>query len=345
MGITSNKKISFFATYFTLWFFWGVVHYFLLKSFQILPYSALIDSIISNSIISVLCIGVYFVFQFYLPTKKNTYYIFLISLVVVGFWYMLSEYLIKKNLNEFDELYLIYVHSFYKIKILISWLLILMTVILLWMRQNTIEQNHDNNRLNEIIKTQKEAELDSLKQQLQPHFLFNSLNSINALTAIEPNKARLMIQQLSDYLRSTLKNKENNLVDLKEEIKSIELYLEIEKVRFGNRLTTNLKMDEVCLDKKIPHQLLQPLIENAIKYGLYQTLGEVNIKIEAGLINDDLYIEVSNPFDNESQNQFKGEGFGLNSLKRRLYLLYNRMDLLKTEVDAQLFKAKIIIPQ
>jgi len=90
MGITSNKNSSFFATYFTLWFLWGVIHYFLLISFQIMPYSALIDSLISNSIISILCIGVYVFFQFYLPTKKNTYYIFLVSLLLVGFWYMIN---------------------------------------------------------------------------------------------------------------------------------------------------------------------------------------------------------------------------------------------------------------
>lgn len=345
MGIESKKQISFIFTYFILWIVWATVHYFLLISYHVFPHTALMDSVINNLIISVYCLCVFVLFQFYLPTKKNTYYLALISIVISILWYFTSEYLLEMNYFRDDRVYINHINSFFQIRVLVSFLLILMTVLVLWMRQFSIEQNHDNKRLNEIIKTQKEAELESLKQQLQPHFLFNSLNSINALTAIEPNKARMMIQQLSDYLRSTLKNKENNLIDLEQEINNIKLYLEIEKVRFGNRLYTELKIDENTFNKKIPHQLLQPLIENAIKYGLYQTLGDVNIKILAKTINNELSVEVSNPFDKDSQSEMKGVGFGLNSLKRRLYLLYNRMDLLNTEIDGNVFKATIKIPQ
>lgn len=208
------------------------------------------------------------------------------------------------------------------------------------------EQQENEQRKEEAEKIAKDAELLKLRQQLQPHFLFNSLNSISALAGSQPEKARHMIQQLSDFLRGTLKKEEHQLVSLREEIHHLQLYLDIEKVRFGHRLQTVLEIDEKAADMLIPVLLLQPVVENAIKFGLYDTTEEVLIRIIATTKDDQLLeIMIQNPFDPLTSVHTHGTGFGLASIARRLYLMYARQDLIRTEKQEQLFSTYIIIPQ
>lgn len=191
----------------------------------------------------------------------------------------------------------------------------------------------------------KQAELSRLRQQLQPHFLFNSLNSINSLLITEPQKARQMILNLSDFLRSTLKEDENKTIPFQEEIQVLRLYLEIEKVRFGHRLTINFNIGEEALNCTIPPLLLQPVLENAIKFGLYNVLEDVVINLTAKLEQSDLKITITNPFVAKEQNQNKGEGFGLGIIQKRLMLLYHRTDLMKIEKTEKQFSTTLLIPQ
>jgi len=214
---------------------------------------------------------------------------------------------------------------------------------LLWYSQQ--EQKESESRKREIEKLAKEAELFKLRHQLQPHFLFNSLNSISALTGSNPDKARHMVQQLSDFLRGTLKNDEQQWNNLEEELKYLQLYLDIEKVRFGHRLKTEIIYNDEILTLKIPALILQPVVENAIKFGLYDTTGEVLIKIEATKESNNLKIMVQNPFDPETSQPLKGTGFGLSSIRRRLFLLFARNDLLSTKKDDEHFMTTIIVPQ
>jgi LytS/YehU family sensor histidine kinase len=214
---------------------------------------------------------------------------------------------------------------------------------LLWYSQQ--EQKELDARKSETENLYREAELFKLRQQLQPHFLFNSLNSISALTRSQPEKARHMIQQLSDFLRGTIRKEGQTWNTLKEEVQYLQLYLEIEKVRFGYRLQTALQLDENALDLKIPAMLLQPVVENAIKFGLYDTTGDVLITMEAIIENNNLKITIQNPFDPETSQPFKGTGYGLSSIARRLFLMFARHDLLETKKDKQFFITTILIPQ
>jgi LytS/YehU family sensor histidine kinase len=207
------------------------------------------------------------------------------------------------------------------------------------------DQREIEKRKEEADKLSKDAELFKLRQQLQPHFLFNSLNSINALIGSQPQKARNMIQQLSDFLRGTLKKEDHQWISLEEELQHLQLYLEIEKVRFGHRLSTEIKNETGGIKMQLPAMLLQPVVENAIKFGLYDTIGDITISIEATNDDGSLVLEVRNPFDPETSSPKKGTGFGLSSVKRRLYLLFARNDLLKTEIKDQLFITTIKIPQ
>lgn len=191
----------------------------------------------------------------------------------------------------------------------------------------------------------REAELIKLRQQIQPHFLFNSLNSINALVGSEPSQARKMIQNLSDFLRGTLKKDENKPVLLSEELDLLRLYLDIEKVRFGHRLNVIIRENQNLSEAKIPPMLLQPIVENAIKFGLYNVLENVEITIEALVDNNLLNVSVTNPFDESTAITRKGEGFGLSLIQRRLQLIYHRADLLRTEKQNNIFITTILIPQ
>ena len=123
------------------------------------------------------------------------------------------------------------------------------------------------------------------------------------------------------------------------------MYLDIEKIRFGHRLQTEIIISESAQDSLIPALLLQPIVENAIKFGLYDTTGDVLIKIFANQENNQLSITFSNPFDPETASPARGTGFGLASVQRRLYLLFGRNDILQTFVRDKQFITIIIIPQ
>jgi len=207
------------------------------------------------------------------------------------------------------------------------------------------EQKGYEERKADAEKLAREAELSKLRQQLQPHFLFNSLNSISALVNSQPERARKMIQQLSDFLRGTLKKEENTWITLGEELQHLQLYLDIEKVRFGHRLNTEVINDENSNALQMPHMILQPLVENAIKFGLYDTTAPVTIKIQTLAEGSYLVVSVQNPFDPETSSPKKGTGFGLTSVQRRLYLLFARNDLLTTNAENNLFTTVIKIPQ
>ncbi|MGH2563597.1 MAG: sensor histidine kinase, partial [Ginsengibacter sp.] len=132
---------------------------------------------------------------------------------------------------------------------------------------------------------------------------------------------------------------------LEEEIQYLRLYLDIEKVRFGHRLQIEIIYTDEALLLKLPSLLLQPVVENAIKFGLYDTIGDVLIKLEAATENNYLKIMVQNPFDPETSQPLKGTGFGLTSIQRRLFLLFGRQDLLQTRKDEANFITTILIPQ
>ena len=206
------------------------------------------------------------------------------------------------------------------------------------------EAQESDLRKTESEKLVKDAELSRLRQQLQPHFLFNSLNSVSALIGTRPEEARKMIQQLSDFLRGTVRKDDHHLVSLDEEMNHLQLYLEIEKVRFGHRLNTDIEIPSDARASQMPSLLLQPVVENAIKFGLYDTLEPITILLRAGITDNHLVVRVENPFDPQT-TQPKGTGFGLTSVQRRLYLLYARNDLLTTRTSDNTFITEIKIPQ
>lgn len=187
-----------------------------------------------------------------------------------------------------------------------------------------------------------EAELRSLKFQINPHFIFNSLNSMSALTEIDPKKAKQMIIKLADFLRYTLANNDKQTTTLNEELKNIKLYLDIEKIRFEDKFDYSEELSEQCGKVQIPSMILQPLFENAIKHAVYETLDKVNIKLVCTTQENFLKISVSNNFEGESHK--KGAGVGLKNIRDRLALIYHQDNLMEVKKEDGIFIVNIYIP-
>jgi LytS/YehU family sensor histidine kinase len=243
------------------------------------------------------------------------------------------------------DMYLSYLESSQIFRGVLAWLMITLMGIISWTWFFMQDVRAGEKRESDTMRLARDAELATLRQQLQPHFLFNSLNSISALAGVRPEQARKMIQQLSDFLRGTIKKDDQQLVSLKEELSHLQLYLDIEKVRFGHRLSTEIIAQESASPNLLPSLLLQPIVENAIKFGLYDTTGEIVIRIAAITGDKQLILRVENPFDPETSQPRSGTGFGLSSVQRRLYLLYGRNDLLSTRTQEKTFITEVKIPQ
>lgn len=302
------------------------------------------DSLISVSLLLLCSLLVLNITKYYMPTAYQLVGILASSLVLSLLWLLISNSFLKIVFSDTDA-YLAFLHNSLIVRFALAFvvLTIVTTASILW--YNWQERQKEVQRKLDVEALSREAELFKLRQQLQPHFLFNSLNSINALIGLDPPQARKMVQQLSDFLRGTLKKEESQMITLEEEIGYLNLYLEIEKVRFGNRLQTSIDVHKDCEQALLPTLLLQPIVENAIKFGLYDTTGQTLIEIKCYLEQNELIISVKNPFDPETSMPKKGTGFGLSSIKRRLYLLFARNDLLTTTTHDIIFETTVKIPQ
>ena len=341
-SIFSDKRLRIFFT--VWWMVCMVLFYLLLKDIHADDKHAFADAFISTIFLAACCFFVSNNMRYYLPRKEKYWYILITSLGMSGLW-ILMQWMVLKLVLSSEDTYSSLIGNTWMIRYGAGFLVnsSISMFSMLWYSQQ--EEKTLYARKTETDKLAREAELYKLRQQLQPHFLFNSLNSISSLIGSHPEKARFMIQQLSDFLRGTIKKEEQAWNTLQEEVQYLELYLDIEKVRFGYRLQTRLNLAEETINLKIPTLLLQPVVENAIKFGLYDTTGDVVITLNAFLKDSYLYITVQNPFDPDTSQSLKGTGYGLTSISRRLFLLFGRQDLLSTTSNGTHFISTLQIPQ
>jgi len=175
------------------------------------------------------------------------------------------------------------------------------------------------------LKTElAQAQLRALKMQLHPHFLFNTLHSISSLVLEDPSKANSMIARLGDFLRLTLENSNQQLVSLKEETEFLRCYLEIEQVRFGDRLTVTFELEPQMLSAQVPHLILQPVVENAIQHAIAPRATQGHINIEAKRLGDLLRLEVKDNGPGIASNDalLGTQGLGLSNVRARLHQIY-----------------------
>lgn len=196
------------------------------------------------------------------------------------------------------------------------------------------------------------AQLNALRMQLQPHFLFNTLHSIASMIDIDTQNAQKMLSKLGSLLRSMLEYDAEQMVTVKDELKFIKDYLDLEQVRYQDRVTINYNISEEALAIKIPNMIFQPLVENAVKYGILPTVadGEVSISIQLeqnnSLNENTVALQISNTFNTESRfSAVESTGLGLQNIKKRLQQFYQHRFLFTSDfVTPELYVAKITLP-
>jgi two-component system sensor histidine kinase AlgZ len=189
----------------------------------------------------------------------------------------------------------------------------------------------------------REAELKALKAQVNPHFLFNSLNSISALTSIDAGRAREMCILLADFLRMTLGLGEKAAVPLREELELLKRYLAIEKVRFGTRLQVDQEVDAEAENCLLPPLILQPLVENAIVHGIANLPQGGVIRLRARVREGFLQISIENSFDQEAAPSRRG-GLGLKNVRQRMKARYPNQGAVRTDAGEDAFLVSLSIP-
>lgn len=283
------------------------------------------------------------IFKYYLPRNSQVWMVVNLGWMLAAALVFAGNYLLRIFMADEPE-YQNFANHIMLLKGLVAFILFVSWAALLVFNAKIEDQLKTKERQEKINQMAKDAELYHLRQQLQPHFLFNSLNSISSLIKSQPEKAREMVLQLAEFLRGTIKKDDQNWLTVAEEKDYLNLYLDIEKVRFGHRLKVEFQIDEPALAAKVPPLMIQPLLENSIKHGLYGVTGEVLISINFEIKNNYLNVSLTNPFDFEA-GQAKGTGFGLDAVKRRLYLMFGRNDLLETRVEEKVFAVNLKIPQ
>jgi two-component system LytT family sensor kinase len=329
------------------WVFWTIVGAVLVHQFQYSWAVSLSDAAITQLDWTIAGYCLNMALRYMRPSPRNLVNVLVFTLTVAAiFTFAILPYgmpLVMQYVNT-PLNYESFLSDSMFVRFVIGWMQLLFVAAISWMWYFLEEQQENVKMKSDTERLARDAELSQLRQQLQPHFLFNSLNSINALVVSQPELARKMIQQLSDFLRGTVKKDDRQLVTLEEDIRQLSLYLEIEKVRFGYRLRSEIATDEDAKACMLPPLLLQPIVENAIKFGLYDTIGEIKISINAKVEDKHLVVSVQNPFDPDTSLP-KGTGFGLNSISRRLYLIYFNNNLLQTTAENSIFTTTIKIPQ
>ena len=198
-------------------------------------------------------------------------------------------------------------------------------------------------RVLESQVTAREAELRALRAQLNPHFLFNSLNSISSLTSSQPEAARRMCQLLGDFLRLSLALGARERVAFAEELSLAERYLAIEQVRFGARLGVETVVDSTARGCLVPPLLIQPLIENAVKHGVADRVEGGVVRIEARRRGAMLEVTVENPRDPEAPPR-RGHGLGLQNVRDRLRALDPRHSRVDVFSEPERFRVLLTLP-
>jgi two-component system, LytTR family, sensor kinase len=230
------------------------------------------------------------------------------------------------------------------------WWDIIMTFLLvaLWLLLYMVWHYLERNRKDEVDKlslekTVKELELNTIKSHINPHFIFNSLNSIRALVDENPQRARTAITELSNILRSSMQVEKMETVPLHKELDIVKDYLALEQMRFEERLKIEMDIDEDTLEQPVPPMMLQTLVENAIKHGISKKIKGGVVKVTSRFTNHHFELIVQNTGILEGEPV--EEGFGLKSTRDRLRFLFQGKAVFNIKsINGNEVEAKIIMP-
>jgi two-component system LytT family sensor kinase len=307
---------------------------------------SLVDSLVSLLIYSGIGLSLWFPFKYFNSGEIRTTSL-ISNLVASGaisitLWVLITKFIMTTVLPEQNNYQAYWAATFpYRVGSgVFIYGLIILSYYLFESLSNLSEKNAKEAKLESLVK---ETELKMLRSQINPHFLFNSLNSVSSLTITNPEKARDMVVKLSEFMRYALSRKDEQPVTLQNELENLRLYLDIEQVRFGDKLTTEEYIEGNCLDFKIPVMLLQPLYENAVKHGVYESTESVKIITRAKIIDGFIEIIISNNYDTTPSLK-KGTGTGLLNVTRRLELFYGNKATIKTTKENGIYTVTLYLP-
>lgn len=305
------------------------------------------DSAVFNLLIAGCLVPLWYPVRFNRWERRTWQFIFaahfLLACVIISAW-LLAGYGICYLIGSDDAGYMRFLNIslwwkaaqgllFYSVAVLVYYLYVYV--------ERINEKTANEIRLNELLK---DGELNLLKSQINPHFLFNGLNSVNSLIIRNPEQAQKMLVALSDYLRYAVLSTNRMYSRVEDEMENIARYLAIEKMRFGEKLVYESEIDPDCLPAEIPAMLLQPLFENAVKHGVYESLQTVRIVVKIAKADRYLNVELSNDFDRENVSPKKGSGTGLRNIRERLRLIYGDSAALHVKSDSGKFIVMMKIP-
>ena len=221
-------------------------------------------------------------------------------------------------------------------------------LIAIWMLIYIVYHYVEKNRNNELDRlkletTVKELELKTIKSHINPHFIFNSLNSIRALVDENPTRARRAITELSNILRSSMQAEKSETVTLEKELDIVKDYLALEQMRFEERLKIEFDIDDDTLQQPVPPMMLQTLVENAIKHGISRQIKGGLVRVIALFNNNNMELRVQNT--GQLSTTPNGDGFGIKSTQDRLNLMYQGKAVFEIRnLDTNMVESKVSIP-
>lgn len=286
---------------------------------------AIADGLVSMILFGLLGLAVWFPVRFLLKDENQLYTtiinVLLTGTLTIAVWLLGTRFIVRTMVAEKVD-YIIFWHSVLVFRATAGVLIFFVMILVYYLFLSATRLAEKAARQAQLETQVREGELKMLRSQINPHFLFNSLNSVSSLTVTDPLRAREMIVKLSDFMRYSLSSRSEQPVTLGNEMESLRLYLQIEKVRFGERLCIEEDISPECLQALMPGMLLQPLYENAVKHGVYESTEEVTIKTTARKENETVVISVTNNVDTDSVVTRKGAGIGLKNVSSRLELFF-----------------------
>jgi two-component system LytT family sensor kinase len=338
----------FLATYFAVWGIILIAHAALSFFAFDQPFNfAVFDASVFIIIFCIEGIGIWFPIQLIsrsgITSTNKSFQHILLGIGTITIW-LTGGYLIEYYLTEpgdyIQEISIAILSGRIVFGILIYGILLLTYFLL----QADTKLKEKVRRENELLQLATKAELELLKAQINPHFLFNSLNSIHVLSQINPQKSSDMILELSDFLRFSLKQKESGKQSLHDELSNIKRYLNIEKIRFGDVLSFDFQISENAIESLIPNMILQPLFENAVKHGLNSGVDLLKISMEAQIESGNLNIRISNNIGTGTKISV-GNNSGIDNIRKRLQLNFQQSGLIQIKKTSNEFVVELIIPQ
>ncbi len=339
-----NKRV---LLYIAVWVLITLIHLYIAASRPgAVMALALSEAVVMNLVFALIGVGLWFLIKINDHEKTSAAGMILRlaagSTVSISLWMGVSMLLLN-NLPWSSPEYIRHLEDSMVIRVITGLLLfgIMITVFYLLISNENLKEHRSREQM--LQSMLHETEIAMLRSQIKPHFLFNALNSISSLTITNPARAQEMVVNLSEFMRYSFSFSDNSMSSLDRELYHLRLYLEIEKVRFGGRLEVIENIDEGTGSWPMPPMILQPLVENAVKHGVYNTPGKSEVILSASNADRGLEVAVTNTYDSAFPGK-RGTGTGLSNVMKRMRIQYGMPDLVHIMKSEETFTVTLKFP-